>query len=298
MRPYSSHIMFLDPFFNQLFHRFRISLLFLQVMVLHGLAEFPPPADFFRNGPQIHHVYSSQSKPSPFDEFKPLEVRARAYLDLNCAACHQPGGVLQGSMDLRFTTTLAKTGLFEFSGRHDSSGFLPRIQPGHPEKSDVYRRLSSLGSDAMPPTGRTSLDEPGLMLIREWIKNMVPASSASDLANPPPKLGSVSNVRATNIIWISPSQETPKIPYPNPDLAFDIKPKVQICEVDEKCQVLDSSSIQHLTVRNQQAIENRSSDLNPSKRGIILPSQPLKRGRYWFFLTWPNHCERLALLVL
>src|SRR5204862_352545 len=51
------------------------------------------------------------SHPKLADESASLEARARAYLDVNCAICHHPGGPAPGSMDMRIETPLAKTGL-------------------------------------------------------------------------------------------------------------------------------------------------------------------------------------------
>ena len=39
-----------------------------------------------------------------------LEVRARSFIDANCAHCHRPGGV-QALFDARFDTPLASQGL-------------------------------------------------------------------------------------------------------------------------------------------------------------------------------------------
>jgi hypothetical protein len=61
-------------------------------------------------------------------------------------------------------------------------GFLPRVRPGRPGESDLYRRLGSTGSDAMPPLGRMSRDERGLALIRAWIEGM-----SGSLSTPSPR---------------------------------------------------------------------------------------------------------------
>lgn len=144
---------------------------------------FPPAIGFFREGPLYSETYSARTQPSPFDESQPLEKRARSYLAIHCSACHRSGGVLQGSLDLRFNTPLSLTGLLALSDRRDADGKSlnrARICAGKPEDSDVYHRLRSTGKDAMPPLGRTSPDERGLALIRTWIislQSMAPSRS-------------------------------------------------------------------------------------------------------------------------
>jgi len=41
---------------------------------------------------------------SPYDEDVDLEMRARVWLDVNCAMCHQPNGPGNANIDLRFAT--------------------------------------------------------------------------------------------------------------------------------------------------------------------------------------------------
>ena len=43
---------------------------------------------------------------SPFDKDADLETRARVYLDVNCAMCHQPNGTGNAIIDLRYTSSL------------------------------------------------------------------------------------------------------------------------------------------------------------------------------------------------
>lgn len=49
------------------------------------------------------------------DTSQPLEQRARAYFDINCAHCHAPGGYCdeESDLDLRFETDYADTNIFE-----------------------------------------------------------------------------------------------------------------------------------------------------------------------------------------
>ena len=45
------------------------------------------------------------------DEDSPALERIRAYLDTNCASCHQPGGASRGFFDARYLTPFEGQGL-------------------------------------------------------------------------------------------------------------------------------------------------------------------------------------------
>lgn len=106
-----------------------------------------------------------------------LESRARAYLEVNCAHCHNPAGAanttglylsdLQNdSMRIGFCKTPVATG----SGSGD---LLFDAVPGHPEQSILAHRL---GSDEpkvmMPEIGRTIVHREGLALVNEWLRSL------------------------------------------------------------------------------------------------------------------------------
>ena len=46
------------------------------------------------------------------------------------------------------------------------------IVPGHPEHSDVYRRMATAGGGRMPLFGTSTVDEEGAALIAKWIKSL------------------------------------------------------------------------------------------------------------------------------
>jgi uncharacterized repeat protein (TIGR03806 family) len=110
----------------------------------------------------------------------PLDDRARAWIDINCAHCHKAGGGASNS------------GLFLAWNETDPTGWGVRkrpvaagrgsgehafvIEPGRPDDSILlYRINSSEPGIAMPELGRTVIDEKAVALIREWIAAMPPA---------------------------------------------------------------------------------------------------------------------------
>ena len=113
-----------------------------------------------------------------------LEARARAYLDVNCAHCHNPAGPAHTSgLDLRSANADATSlGVFKrpIAAGRASADLAFSIEPGHTERSILVHRMASLDPGVMmPELGRQSVDARGLALIREWIAGMnAPAPGA------------------------------------------------------------------------------------------------------------------------
>ncbi len=102
------------------------------------------------------------------------ELFARAYLDVNCAFCHGPGGVAGSRPDLRYHTPLAKMSLL---ARPPGQGGLgPKgsalVTPGRPELSELLYRISIRGPRQMPPLASNEVDSRAVNMLRQWIKEM------------------------------------------------------------------------------------------------------------------------------
>jgi uncharacterized repeat protein (TIGR03806 family) len=100
-----------------------------------------------------------------------LEEQARAYLDANCAHCHQPSGWAAASieLDLRYETPLANTHLCDpmlFPGWEG----VPRVAPGDPEGSGVLQRFLLDDELRMPSLGSSTVDGSGAEVIADWIQ--------------------------------------------------------------------------------------------------------------------------------
>lgn len=115
--------------------------------------------------------------PAMYDVSLPVEARARAWLDINCAHCHKPDGSASNSgLWLSATETdPVKLGL----GKHPvaagrGAGVLMQVVvPGQPDESILAFRMSSVEPGiAMPELGRTVADPDGLALVRAWIAEM------------------------------------------------------------------------------------------------------------------------------
>jgi len=106
-----------------------------------------------------------------------LEARAKAYLDANCAHCHNPRGAADTSaLDLSAATPVDRRyGVCKppvAVGR--GSGDRPYdIYPGRPDDSIlVYRMQHSDPAIAMPELGRSTVHDEGVALIRDWIATL------------------------------------------------------------------------------------------------------------------------------
>lgn len=118
-----------------------------------------------------------EAEPYAFDPSLPLDARARAWLDTNCAHCHKADGSASNS-GLWLSATEesgARIGLLKHpvaAGR-GSGGLKQVIVPGDPDASILLFRMASTEPGvAMPELGRSVSDPESLALIREWIGAM------------------------------------------------------------------------------------------------------------------------------
>ncbi len=106
-----------------------------------------------------------------------IETRARAYLDINCAHCHNRVGpadtsglLLEHDAPLGPSLGLCKPPIAAGKG---TGGRTFGIVPGAPEKSIFTYRMESVDpSIMMPELGRSLAHEEGAQLIAEWIAEL------------------------------------------------------------------------------------------------------------------------------
>jgi uncharacterized repeat protein (TIGR03806 family) len=105
-----------------------------------------------------------------------LDERARAYLDSNCAHCHQPGGQAgYTGVDFRLTQPeISQQGLCKVP---NSAGFVGALRydlvPGRPDDSIlIYRLESTAPKVSMPQLSRDVVHEEGVKLLRVWIETL------------------------------------------------------------------------------------------------------------------------------
>jgi uncharacterized repeat protein (TIGR03806 family) len=125
----------------------------------------------------IHPVSTYPSMVDYNDPSKDLNLRALAYLDINCAHCHRAEGPAstsglfltyeeRDSLKLGVNKTPVAAGFGAGSFKYD-------IVPGKADQSILtYRMESTQVGAAMPEIGRVSVHEEGLQLIKDWINAM------------------------------------------------------------------------------------------------------------------------------
>ncbi|MGE5193179.1 MAG: c-type cytochrome, partial [Deltaproteobacteria bacterium] len=112
----------------------------------------------------------------PYDATADINERGRTYLHVNCAHCHRDGGGGSAYVHLPYDLPLNQTrslgvrpsqGTF---GIHDAK----IIAPGDPFRSVLYFRMAKLGPGHMPHIGTSAVDQRGLSLIHDWIRQLPP----------------------------------------------------------------------------------------------------------------------------
>lgn len=110
----------------------------------------------------------------PFDEKSNLNLRARSYLHVNCGHCHRFNGggaarfFVQHDLPLKEVKAIGvrpTQGTFGMADAHI-------LTAGDPHKSILYYRLAKTGSGHMPHLGARQVDEQGLKLMQDWIRQL------------------------------------------------------------------------------------------------------------------------------
>lgn len=124
--------------------------------------------------PEDFDIESAAKFCSPHDEEFDLETRARVWLDVNCAMCHQPNGPGNANIDLRYATKLDKTKMVGIGGAQGDLGVENAllVSPGKPEASLMVHRIETKSEGRMPSIGSNQIDKKGVKLLSDWIKGM------------------------------------------------------------------------------------------------------------------------------
>lgn len=111
------------------------------------------------------------------DPSEPLDARARAYIDGNCAHCHNARAAASNSgLFLELEETRGPqlgVGKAPVAAGRGSGDLKVGIDPGHPDASILaYRMASTEPGVMMPELGRSLTHDEGLALVRAWIAAM------------------------------------------------------------------------------------------------------------------------------
>lgn len=111
---------------------------------------------------------------NPYGDEHPVAERARVWLDVNCAMCHQPMGPGNASIDLRHGKTLAEMGVFGVPPAQGNLGIEDAllVAPGEPDRSLLLHRVETLGDGRMPNLATNQVDAAAVELLKRWIEGM------------------------------------------------------------------------------------------------------------------------------
>lgn len=130
-------------------------------------------------GRDIPEPTSLPKLPDPKNEKLSIDKRAKAYLEGNCAHCHNPKGPASNSgLYLNFRQdNPKKRGVCKtpVAAGEATGGFQYDIKPGYPDESImVYRVNSNEPGIQMPELPLRTVDQSGLDILKEWIRQMRP----------------------------------------------------------------------------------------------------------------------------
>ena len=111
------------------------------------------------------------SYPNLDDETVAVADRARAWLAVNCAQCHRPGGPTGVDLDLRLETAANLMNVVDVTPIAGNLGLANAliVAPGAKEQSVLWERLRRLDGTRMPPLASNVVDPQGVDLVGRWI---------------------------------------------------------------------------------------------------------------------------------
>lgn len=136
------------------------------------------PGNFIQLLADSHYLANLDTPPpllprhaAPSETEFSTEERARAYLDVNCAYCHNDAGTVPAAWDARTSLPLFETGLVlgaVLGGIQHPSDKL--IVPGDDQRSVIVNRAAARnGYSRMPPIASSVTDTVGIQLLTDWI---------------------------------------------------------------------------------------------------------------------------------
>ncbi|HKI36020.1 MAG TPA: PQQ-dependent sugar dehydrogenase [Gemmataceae bacterium] len=120
------------------------------------------------------HFHVPPPLTDPHDASAKIDARARSYLHVNCAHCHRFGAGGSVDLELKYDTPLDRMKILEtrpVQGTFEMPGG-QILAPGDPYRSALYYRMAKLGRGRMPHVGSEVVDEQGLRLIHDWIRQL------------------------------------------------------------------------------------------------------------------------------
>ncbi len=114
------------------------------------------------------------------DQTKSLDLRARSYVDANCAHCHNvENHCYYRPMRFPFAETANRTNMGVCVDTEEMQGFAPAlgkiVTPGTVGRSMLFHRINTVNpAFRMPLHGRTIIHDEGVALMEQWINSLAP----------------------------------------------------------------------------------------------------------------------------
>ena len=146
-----------------------------QIATLERIGMFKRPvASYYKKDEATGLIKKWNKLADPHDADAPLDGRARAYLQANCAHCHMKWGGGNADFELQWWMAITLTKTLDVKPAHGEWGLTdPRlIAPGDPSRSLMSHRMKLLNEGRMPRLASTVVDGDGVKLIEEWISKM------------------------------------------------------------------------------------------------------------------------------
>jgi putative heme-binding domain-containing protein len=110
----------------------------------------------------------------PYDKSADVNSRARSYLQVNCAHCHQFGAGGTAVIELRADFAIQDTKALDAQPTQGTFGIQDAkiLAPGDPYRSILFYRVSKMGHGRMPHIESELVDQPGVELLHDWIRQL------------------------------------------------------------------------------------------------------------------------------
>jgi putative heme-binding domain-containing protein len=143
-----------------------------QLVTLHHLGIFRRVGEAHNDGKQLDDLPPKLT--NPHDTTAGLDARARSYLHVNCAHCHQFGAGGSAMIHLNYNSPIDETKILEVRPVQGTFAIKDAqiVAPGDPYRSVLYYRMAKLGGGRMPHVSSEVVDEAGLRLVHDWIRQL------------------------------------------------------------------------------------------------------------------------------
>jgi len=221
-----------------------------------------------------------------------LQARARSYLHVNCAHCHQFGAGGSVNMELKYDTTLDDTRALDAKPAQGTFAIPDGriLTPGDPYRSLLYYRMAKQGRGRMPHIGSELVDAAGVRLIGDWIRQLPPQTDdrgqLDKACNPDSKWKPGERKAAierllgnpTGALMLQEAWDTNRLPE-------FVRPQVLAAATTKDPAIRD---LFEQYVPDSQKVKRLGTVIRPE--GLLAPKGDVGRGKEVFFKTTGLQC--------